>query len=54
MADAAAATGLINGDLGNILNFLSAAAGLGTAAMGLVDATKTFCGGPSNFGFGYI
>src|SRR5712691_6707616 len=54
MADAAAATGLINGDLGNILNFLSAAAGLGTAAMGLVDATKAFCGGPSNFGFGYI
>ena len=22
--------------------------------MGLVDASKAFCGGPSNFGFGYI
>ena len=44
----------INGDLGNILNFLSAAAALGTASMGLVDATKVFGGGPSNFGFGYI
>src|SRR5437879_4977920 len=45
---------IMNGDLGNILNFLSAAAGLGTAAMGLVDATKAFCGGPSNIGFGDV
>ncbi len=54
MADAATTTNILSGDLSNILNFLSAAAGLGTAAMGLVDATKAFCGGPSNFGFGYI
>ena len=45
---------LLTGDIGNILNFISAAAGLGTAAMGLVDATKAFRGGPSNFGFGFI
>jgi hypothetical protein len=43
-----------NGDLGNILNFLSATAAPGTAAMGFVDSTKAFNGGPSNFGFGYI
>jgi hypothetical protein len=54
MADVAAATDILNGNLGNILNFLSAAAGLGTAAMGLVDATKAFGGGPSNFGFCHI
>jgi len=46
--------GLVNGNLGQILNFLAAAGGLGTAAMGLVDTTKVFGGGPSNFGFGYI
>jgi hypothetical protein len=46
MADA-----LLSGELGNILNFLGAVSGLGTAAMGLVDATKAFGGGPSNFGF---
>jgi hypothetical protein len=45
---------LANGDLGNILNLLSAVAGLGTAAMGLVDSSKAFMGGPSNFGFGHI
>jgi len=49
-----AATDLLNGKLGNILNFLSAAAGLGTAAMGVVDSSKAFFGGPSNFGFGHI
>jgi hypothetical protein len=54
MADATTTTNILNGDLSNILNFVSAAAGLGTAAMGLVDATKAFFGGPSNFGFGYI
>jgi len=48
------ANSILNGDLGNILNFLSAAAGLGAAAMGLVDSTKVFGGGPSNFGFRYI
>jgi hypothetical protein len=54
MPDVSATTDLLNGNLGNILNFLSAAAGLGTAAMGVVDSTKAFAGGPSNFGFGYI
>jgi len=54
MSDAATTTNILTGNLGNILNFLSAAAGLGTAAMGLVDSTKVFGGGPSNFGFGYI
>jgi hypothetical protein len=44
-------TSILNGSLSNILNLLSAAAGLGTAAMGLVDASKAFDGGPSNFGF---
>ncbi|MFI5020252.1 MAG: hypothetical protein ACHQRJ_01185 [Alphaproteobacteria bacterium] len=48
------ATDILTGDISNILNFLSAAAALGTAAMGLVDSSKVFCGGPSNFGFGYI
>jgi hypothetical protein len=47
-------TGIGSGYLGNILNFLAAAGGLGTAAMGLVDTTKVFGGGPSNFGFGYV
>jgi hypothetical protein len=45
---------LLSGDLKNILNLLSAAAALGTAAMGLVDATKAWNGGPSNLGFGHI
>jgi hypothetical protein len=54
MSDVTTTTDILNGDLSNILNFLTAAAGLGTAAMGLVDSTKAFCGGPSNFGFGYI
>jgi hypothetical protein len=51
MPDTSTTRDLLNGDLSNILNLLSAAAGLGTAAMGLVDATKALCGGPSNFGF---
>ena len=54
MADLATSADLLNGSLHNILNFLSAASALGTAAMGLVDAAKAFLGGPSNFGFGYI
>jgi len=45
---------LLNGNLGNILNLIAAAGGLGTAAMGLVDALKAFGGGPSNFGFKFI
>ena len=44
----------LNGSLTNIVNFLVAAGGLGTAAMGLVDTSKAFCGGPSNFGFGHV
>jgi hypothetical protein len=39
---------------GDIVNMVIAAGGLGAAAMGLVDASKVFWGGPSNFGFGYI
>jgi hypothetical protein len=45
---------LLSGEIGNILNFISAAAGLGTAAMGLVDSSKAFSGGPSNIGFSEI
>jgi hypothetical protein len=48
------ADSLLDGSLTNILNFIAAAGGLGTAAMGLVDAMKAFGGGPSNFGFKYI
>jgi hypothetical protein len=44
----------LSGSLTDIVNFVAAAGGLGTAAMGLVDATKAFGGGPSNFGFGYV
>lgn len=47
-------TDLLNGQLGNILNLIAAIGGLGTAAMGLVDASKAFWGGPSNFGFKFI
>ncbi len=47
-------TGGLSNNLGVILNFLAAAGGLGTAAMGVVDASKAFWGGPSNFGFGHI
>lgn len=44
----------VSGTFTGILNFLAAAGGLGTASMGVVDATKAFGGGPSNFGFGHI
>lgn len=46
--------GLSSGNLSNIVNVLGALGALGTAAMGLVDTTKVFGGGPSNFGFGYV
>jgi hypothetical protein len=46
--------GLLTGGPTQIVNLLTAAGALGTAAMGLVDASKVFGGGPSNFGFGYI
>ena len=38
----------------DIVSLVAAAGGLGTAAMGLVDASKVFWGGPSNFGFGHV
>jgi hypothetical protein len=41
-------------EIAHISTFLAAAAGLGTAAYGLVDASKAFWGGVSNFGFGYV
>jgi hypothetical protein len=44
----------LGGNLTTIGNLVLATGGLGTAAMGLVDASKAFWGGPSNFGFGYI
>ena len=47
-------TALANGSLPNLVNLIAAVGALGTSAMGLVDTTKLFGGGPSNFGFGYI
>jgi hypothetical protein len=44
----------IEDQLGSVTTIIGAAAALGTAAFGLVDATKVFAGGPSNFGFSYI
>jgi len=52
MADLTA--GVLNGSLTDIVNLVVAAGALGTAAMGLVDASKALWGGPSNFGFGYV
>jgi hypothetical protein len=54
MADTVLTDTALSGGLTNILNLLSAAAALGTAAMGLVDSSKAFFGGPSNFGFGHL
>jgi hypothetical protein len=51
MADPGATSGAIVNNLGSII---TAVAALGTASMGLVDASKWFGGGPSNFGFGFI
>ena len=45
---------ILTGSLTDVANIIVAAGGLGTAAMGVVDASKAFWGGPSNFGFGYI
>jgi hypothetical protein len=47
-------TVLTNGGLSNLVQLTAAVGALGTTAMGLVDTTKLFGGGPSNFGFGYI
>ena len=41
-------------DLASISTLLAAAGGLGTAAYGLVDASKAVAGGMSNPGFGFI
>jgi hypothetical protein len=47
-------TALTNGGLSNLVQLTTAVGALGTAAMGLVDTTKLFGGGASNFGFGNI
>jgi hypothetical protein len=47
-------TNLLSGELGNIVNFIAASGGLGTAAMGVVDASKGIAGGPSRVGFSEI
>jgi hypothetical protein len=47
-------TALATGGLPNLVNLIAAVGALGSAAMGLVDTTKLFGGGPSNFGFGHI
>jgi hypothetical protein len=44
-------TAILDGQISNILNFLAAAGALGTAAFGVVDATKALHGGVSNAGF---
>src|SRR6266481_2288255 len=44
----------VNGQLLGITGFIAAAGALGTAAYGLVDASKAFRGGISNAGFGDI
>jgi hypothetical protein len=40
--------------LDSALNFIAAAAALGTAAFGLVDGSKAFRGGISNAGYGHL
>jgi hypothetical protein len=47
-------TDLLNGGLTSLLNMVAASGGLGTAAYGLVDITKAFGGGISNFGLKQI
>jgi hypothetical protein len=47
-------TNSTNDAIANIGNIIAAVAALGTASMGLVDASKAIAGGPSNFGFGDI
>jgi hypothetical protein len=47
-------TGLVNGGPTSLVSLIAAVGALGSSAMGLVDTTKLFGGGPSNFGFGYI
>jgi hypothetical protein len=47
-------TALATGGLPSLVNLVTAVGALGSAAMGLVDTTKLFGGGPSNFGFGDV
>jgi hypothetical protein len=47
-------TALATGGLPSLVNLITAVGALGSAAMGFVDTTKLFGGGPSNFGFGHI
>src|ERR1700759_3262394 len=54
MADVVSTTNMISPHISSIVTFLSASGGLGTTAMGLVDASKAFLGGASNFGFDKI
>jgi len=50
MADVIDALGSMSG----LANLVAAVGALGGASMGLVDTTKVFGGGPSNFGFGHV
>jgi hypothetical protein len=54
MPDVSSTLQFLSSGLSNVISFVPAVGALGTAAMGLVDASKFFDGGPSNFGFGYI
>jgi hypothetical protein len=45
MVDAPTVTDAATSGITSVLSFLPAAAGLGTAAMGLVDSSKVFWGG---------
>jgi hypothetical protein len=58
MTDARDLTALLSDFLGqgfgNIANAVAATGALGTAAFGLIDASKAIAGGMSNPGFGYI
>jgi hypothetical protein len=45
---------LLNASLTNFTGLIAAVGGLGTAAYGLVDASKAVAGGMSNPGFGYV
>ena len=42
------------GSMSSLANLVAAVGALGGASMGLVDTTKVFGGGPSNFGFGHV
>ena len=46
--------GVLDANLNTVVAAIGAVGALGTAASGLVDATKAFAGGISNVGFGYV